>query len=531
MNPLKQWRSWVLVLLLVGPVLAYVGFGTLWLLERGWIVLSVATALWVIAGIAFSLLAAQWTRSSHPMMPPLDWEAPQTFGPLDREAWKLVQDEADQGEQLRYEALLEPDTYINTGRQLFQRLATHYHPLATNPLDDVPLVELLAALELAADDLARLCRQIPGGDMITLAHWRTAVQVAGYISKANDLYSYLLPFLSPVGGLARWGSREWIVKPAWKSMQQNMLRWFYQAYVNRLGAHVVELLSGRLAIGADQYRRLTRRTRVLSLPDPEEVPALTICAAGAAESRKSQLIARLREACSGDLTLLKARLSNLAVDPELLERLRDARWVEAPDYTSWTETEGRRDRARRQVAVEVAVQADLLLLVIDGRQGSDKADAAFAQAWDRWFVEHPRSEVPATIVVVTGVEGPEFGNGWHPPYDWLAGQGARETAVRRRFEGLRTSLPPSFADFVAVSLSEQNPFGVVEHVLPALAARLHRAERTALIRRLHEVGGRSKVGRLARQLGQQGKALWGSIRARRRGASSSSPPAQTPSPT
>src|SRR5262245_21543774 len=306
-HPLKQWRSWILVLLLVGPILAYVGLGTLWLWERGWVPLSAATTLWVLAGIAFSILAARWTKSAHPMMPPLDWEAPQTFGPVDREAWKLVQNEADRGENLSFEALLEPDTYIDTGRQLFQRLAAHYHPLASNPLDNVPLVELLTALELAADDLSRLFRQIPGGDLITLSHWRTAVQVAGYISKANDLYSYLLPFLSPIGGLARWGSREWIVKPAWKSMQQNLLRWFFQAYVNRLGAHVVELMSGRLAIGADQYRRLTRRSRVLSLPDPDEVPALTISAAGTADSGKSSLIAHLREACGGELALLKAR--------------------------------------------------------------------------------------------------------------------------------------------------------------------------------------------------------------------------------
>jgi uncharacterized protein len=74
--------------------------------------------------------------------------------------------------------------------------------------------------------------------------------------------------------------------------------------------------------------------------------------------------------------------------------------------------------------------------------------------------------------------------------------------------------PPSFADFVVVGLSEQTPFGVIEHVLPALAGRLHRAERTALIRRLHELSGRSKVGRLLRQVGEHGRALWGSLRAR-----------------
>jgi hypothetical protein len=284
---------------------------------------------------------------------------------------------------------------------------------------------------------------------------------------------------------------------------------------------VIELLSGRLAIGADQYRRITRRARASSWVEAEQVPPLTICAAGTSESGKSGLIAGLRAACSGDLTLLKARLANLAVDPELLERLRTARWVESPDYPAWSETEGRRDRARRQAAVDVAVQADLLILAIDGRRGNIMADAAFAQAWDRWFVGHPRNEVPPALVVLTGVEGPEFGGDWHPPYDWSSGQGARETAVRDRFEGLHASLPPSFADFVAVSLSEPRPFGVVEQLLPVLAARLHRAERTALIRRLQEVGGRSKLGRLASQIGQQGRALWSGLKARRKAGSAS----------
>ena len=232
-------------------------------------------------GRAFSVLAARWTKAANPLMPPLDWDSPQTFSPRDREAWKLVQDEADQGENLAYESLLGGDVYIETGRRLLNRLAAHYHPHATNLLDDVPLVELLTAFELAAEDLAGLCRNIPGGDLTTLSHWRRAVQLSGYITKANDLYSYLLPFLNPVGGLARLGTREWIVKPAWKSMQQNVLRWFYQAYVNRIGVHLIELLSGRLAIGANQYRRLTRRPLAASAIDADEIGPLSIAVTGA----------------------------------------------------------------------------------------------------------------------------------------------------------------------------------------------------------------------------------------------------------
>ena len=86
MNPLKQWRYWLLVVLLVGPIIGYMGLGMLWLWEHGWVTLAVATTIWVLAGILFAILAARWTRSQHPVLPPLDWESPQTFSPLDPRA-------------------------------------------------------------------------------------------------------------------------------------------------------------------------------------------------------------------------------------------------------------------------------------------------------------------------------------------------------------------------------------------------------------------------------------------------------------
>jgi hypothetical protein len=521
-SPLKQWRSWVLAVLLVGPVLAYVGLGTLWLWQHGWLILGVATTLWVIAGLAFALLAARWTRTTHPIMPPLDWDSPQTFTPLDRQAWELVRKEADRGEAVSYETLMGGELYIDTGRRLLHHLAEHYHPAATNPLDDVPLVELLTALELAAEDLAKLCRQVPGGDLITLSHWRRAVQVAGYISKANDLYSYLLPLISPGAGLARWGAREWITKPAWRSMQQNVLRWFYQAYVNRLGAHLVELLSGRLALGAEQYRRLTGRRSASPAADPTEIGPLTIAVAGARQSGKSRLIAQIRKLGSADPALLKARQMSLGVEVGMLGGLRDARWLEVPGYNALAEPESRRDRARRQAAVEAAAAADLLVLVVDARQQNHLADEAFALAWDRWFQEHPRHEVPPTLVVITGVDCLALTEPWHPPYEWSTGQGVREKAIRALLEALREKLPPSVTEFAVAGLNESSPFGLVESVLPALAAQWNRTERTALIRKLHEIGGQSRMGRLVRQLGVHGMALWRDLKARRKAGSPSS---------
>ena len=510
----KSWRSWVLLVLLIGPILAYIGFGALWLMEHRW--LLIAGALWIASGIVFAILAARWTKSTRELLPPIDWDAPNTFAPADRLAWELVEREAEQGDTIAMEALSGADVYIETGRRLARTLAEHYHPLSKDPIEHVPVIELMTALELAAEDLNALCRQVPGGDMVTPSHWKQAVQVAGYIQRANDIYSYLLPIFSPMTGLVRLGTQQWMVKPAWRNMQQNLLRWFYRAYVNRLGMHLIELYSGRLAIGADQYRRLTRKSSKAAHAIDEGMSTPIVAVAGARDAGKSRLIKALTEARSGDQTLLRARLQASGIDESLIGRLASAKLVEIPGYSAGASGETARDRATRREAVETAVEADLLLLVIDGRRASAAADVAFARDWDRWYLEHPRLEAPPAMAVVTAVDDPEFGADWKPPYNWSKGQGPRETAVRARLESLRAALPPTFTEVVAIGLAEGSPFGLVEQVLPTLASLLHRAERAAMIRRLHHLSTRSKAGRLASQVGERGREFWDSLRSRGR---------------
>ena len=515
---LRQWRLWILVLLLVGPVVAYVGFGTVWLWQRGW--LWIAALVWIIAGTGFSILAARWTKDANPIMPPLDWDSPSTFSPRDREAWKIVEEESAAGEELAMEKLLGADLYIETGRRLLGRLAAFYHPAASHPLDQVPLIELLTALELASEDLAQLSRQVPGGDMITLSHWRRAIQVAGYISKANDLYAMFSPILNPLSGLARLGTRELIMKPAWRNMQQNVLRWFYQAYVNRLGVHLIELMSGRLAIGTEQYRRLTRRSLLPLSAAPAEGESLIAAVAGARSSGKSRLIEEIKEAFAAEPGMIKARFEGMGLEPSLVDPLSRMRWIEVAGYPAFVEKgkESRRDRSARQFAIAAAIDCDLLLLIVDGSKGLEPADVAFAQAWDRYFVEHPQREAPPALVVVTNVDHPDFGSVWAPPYDWSGGKGVRETAVRALFDSMRATLPPTFSTFVAAGLASETPFGVAEHILPALATQWQRAERTALIRQLQALSGRSKVGRVMTQLGSHGRQIWANLKTRRKPA-------------
>ena len=491
---IRNWRSWVLVVLLVGPFAAYVLFGFLWLKERGWAL--AAFFIWVVAGAAWAYLANRWTRSRRPVLPPIDWDVPRTFSQFDRQAWQLVQEEADRGESLAMEALTGVDVYIDTGKRLARRLAAHYNPLSTDPLEHVPIVEILTALELAAEDLTDLCREIPGGDMVTYAHWKRAVEYSGYLSKANEIYGYLLPILQPFTGLVRLGTQKLMVQPAWKNMQQNVLRWFYRAFVNRLGHHLIELYSHRLAIGADQYRRLTRR-RPKALLEAGREP-LVIAVAGAKDAGKSTLIAALEAARGGDLAPVRSRLEQGGFDPDLADLLPSARFVECDSYTSHP-AETARDRSTRRDAVEDAAEGDLLLLVVDGSRDDVTADVKFLEAWAAWYASNPGLEVPPALGVLTGADRIE-----------------PSATLRTRVAAVRSALPASIAEVVPVGLAPGRTQGVTDALLPALAPLLHKAERTSLIRHLHRLSTRSKARRLASQVGRQGRRIWETLRTARK---------------
>jgi hypothetical protein len=318
-----------------------------------------------------------------------------------------------------------------------------------------------------------------------------------------------------VTGLTRLGTRQWIVKPAWKSMQQNVLRWFYQAFVNRLGMHLIELLSGRLAIGAHHYRRLTKRPRMGSSGVlGEELKPLLIVVAGAAGAGKTRLISMIKEACADQLSLVKAKLAPLGIESSLIDRLSNAHFVEAQGYPLGSAADSRKTRARRSAALAAATDCDLFILVINACTPDRSNDISFAQAWERWFQEHPQHEVPPALVVVTGIGHPEFGGTPKTGPEVSLNHERRDALIRGQFDSLQGALPLTFHDYAAVGLGEETPVAVIEHVLPALAPLLQKAERTALLRRLHEVSGRSRVGRLVEQIGAHGRSLWGSLRAR-----------------
>lgn len=468
---------------MLGPFAVFVGFGWLWLVERGWGWWGFLA--WMGIGLVFGLLSVRWTRAAQPVLTPIDWTAPQTFSPRDRAAWSIVQAEAEQAERVTIAELAEPNRYINTGMRLADRIARHYYPTTTEALDHVPVAQLLTALELAADDLNRMIREVPGGDMITLAHYKTAMQAAGFVSKANEYYNYFLPLLQPVQGLVRLGAQKLLTQPAWRNMQLNVMQWFYRAYVQRLGTHLIELYSGRLVIGVERYRRLTRRNHSTTpLDDAEVARPLAIAIAGARGSGKST-IAQALDAIRKD-----AAARTEGTDAGLNAMLADAQVRELEGYVPSAEKAKLRDRWARDRALDIAHDCDVLILTVDAECDDFRADSAFLQSLIDWFDRTPGLEMPSVLVL-------------------LVGKGRVETG---RVEALRRVLPTNFlAPIVPVDASGDSKSAVSRQVVPELIALLPRAERAALIRQLHEEATSSKAGRFVKQVGRQGRRAWGAV--------------------
>ncbi len=481
----KNWRAWILATLFIAPSLVYMTLGFFWLAERGWAI--AAGIAWVFTGALLAFLGDRWTRDRRAVLPPIDWNSPETLGPNDQIAWDIVQDEASRGETLDIDEFSKAQCYLDAAMRLADRLAKHYHDHESNPLESVPIVELLTAIELASEDLGDLVRKVPGADLLTIRHCFVANKAAGWAQRASDLYAYVLPLAQPLAGLARLGAREWLSKPAWRSTSQNVMRRLFEAYVNRLGAHLIELYSGRLAIGAATYRKLRSTVR-----SPEHAAAdhatnphgIVIRLIGVSIQSASGWIDELRSIAETDLGAIREALAarGMPLDPAVAATIVAARWTETADYPTILD-----DRTRKMIE-----STDFMILWID--ESTVEPAAAFARmifesAYNPNDAESRRPN-PAMIAVSADLEGAAF-------------------------NALRAVLPKEIDTIVSVR-SDHDVRQTASTILVAMAPAVRRAEHVALVRGVVAFAGRSRGRRLLDRLGAESSKLWQGFRLNRR---------------
>lgn len=474
----KNWRAWILATLLIAPSLIYMTLGFFWLAERGWAI--AAGVAWVFTGALLAYLGDRWTRNRRSVLPPIDWNRPETLGPKDQIAWDIVQDEAGRGETLDIDEFTKAQCYLDAAMRLAERLAKHYHDQSSNPIESVPIVELLTAIELASEDLGELVRKVPGADLLTIRHCFVANKAADWAQRASDLYAYVLPLAQPLAGLARLGAREWLSKPAWRSTSQNVMRRLFEAYVNRLGAHLIELYSGRLAIGAATYRKLRTTDRGNERSEAADYaskpPAIAIRLIGVSLQSSTGWIEALRSIAETDLGAIRQALAEhgMPLDPAVASTIVAARWSENIEFPTILD-----DRTQKWIE-----STDFMILWID--ESTVEPAAAFARLI---FENAPitndadsRRSNPPVIAVAADLEGAAL-------------------------NALRTVMPKAIDTIVGVR-KDDDIRQTASTILAAMAPLTARAEHFALVRGVVAFAKRSRGRRLIDRLGAESSKIW-----------------------
>src|SRR5262249_46307764 len=91
-----------------------------------------------------------------------------------------------------------------------------------------------------------------------------------YYQTATNIYWAISALLSPVNTAMRYLTSQAGVSRPWAMLQQNLVLWFYTAFLQRLGTYLVDLNSGRLRVGADRSRQLLKELDLKTVPVVDE---------------------------------------------------------------------------------------------------------------------------------------------------------------------------------------------------------------------------------------------------------------------
>jgi predicted GTPase len=511
---LQNWRVIVLIVLLAAPVGFLAGYGSYQLWYSGWSF----WAWWpMMACFALAyLLGWHWQRRKKLLevdfTPPLHWTD------RDREAWRLVEARAKGGAQLGADRLSAIDFYVETAQAMAGELARFYHPRAEDPIGSLTIPEILAVVELAAHDLAQMVDEyLPGGHLLTIKNWRQAKQLSDWYQTASNVYWLIAGFFNPIGTGVRYVASQAGLSRPLQMLQENLLLWFYTAYVHRLGTYLIDLDSGRLRVGAERYRALMQQHAgpppaadgKAAEPDPADlVPRVTLTILGQAKTGKSSLINALlgEQRAKTDVLPATAAIARYELKPEDMPNR-----LVLLDTVGYGHTGPKEDQLR--ATEDAAQQSDLLLLVMHATNPARQADLQMLAGLRQWFEARPDLKMPPVLGVLTHIDLLRPALEWSPPYNWPPPPDSnkplrpKERQIADAVAAAQEQLGKHLVGVVPVCGAAGKVYGVEEWLLPAMAELLDQAHAVALLRCLRAEVDVGKVRKVFYQMLASGKKL------------------------
>jgi predicted GTPase len=512
---MKTWRTVLLLLLLVVPLVVYGAVGGWALWQTGhlrwlWWVLPVCWAL------AF-VLARHWRREMVPR-PEAEVQDVLHWTDTDQRAADVIVARQQAAGEVEPQQLADPQFYLQTAMQLSLEIARQYHPQTEDPVESLTIPEILAAARLALEDVEKWTHQyVPASHLLTVRQWRRLSKAPRWLKTVSDA-SWAASMLFRLGNIGRYAVWKVAMEPVTRKMHTDILAAFYVFFVRQTGFYLIEMNSGRLRGGADPYREMMRRTgrpQATAAADapapkpPDDLPGtgagdVTIALVGQVNAGKSSLIN----------ALLGQRVAVTNVLPQMDQvqrhsvRLSDTDqrivFLDTPGYSGTGLSRSLQKQTQR--AIE---QADLVLLVMSASNPARQADQQILDQTLASVAAQSHRKPPPVIGVLTHIDTLAPLLEWDPPYNWQTPTHLKEENIRGAVDYAAELLGDRMDAIVPVcsDVQRQREYGIGEWLEPAIAACLEEARACAFLRLLHVETNKATLRQVFHQLAAAGRAI------------------------
>lgn len=509
---MKRWRSTLVLILFSIPLLILFLLGAYALFERGWLFWS----WWLLPicwGAAFYLARrGAWNKD---LKQAAKTSTPNYWTDRDREAWRIVEKRAEDARGIAPISLVDPNYYMRSAQSLLLDITRFYHPNAADPIGPMTVTEVLTAAQLAIEDLTELIEvYVPGSRHLTIARWKAMAKLPGWYRVASDLGYLVSAAFGPATAAGRYLLSKVLLAPTVQLMQDNVLYWFYTAFLQRVGIYAIELNSGRLEVGAKRWRELVKAYEEPSPSDGSAEPPVV-----PKESAEQKVtISVIGQVKAGKSSLVNAFLGRAEVLSDVLPATRTVTRHELKGE-EWLETliiqdtvgYGQKDQAEKDLeeTMELCATSDIVLLTMNAVDAARDMDRRVVKRMNEWFLLHPERRRPLILAVLTHIDLLSPAMEWDPPYEaWQGGdvRSSKDKAIRDAVEHVKELLKPQISEVIPVCSAGERTrlYGVEEWLIPAILGKMDDARAIMLLRILHLEADRTtwwKVFEQTRNLG------------------------------
>ena len=510
---MSRWRV-VLVLSLIALPFAFLALAGTWYL---WFELRWGLTIWCLMTATMAVgyyLGWHWQRKQQ-LLRPVYFEPPTHWTERDKEAWQRVEARGKGASAIDPAKFTDLQYYVVVAEEMAKELAAFYHPNAKDPIGNLTIPEILAVIELASHDMAELVDQyLPGGHMLTVNDWLLARKATRLYTTATNLYWAVSALFSPVNtGIRYVGSTLGLSKP-FQMLQENLLLWFFTAYIHRLGTYLIDLNSGRLRVGAARYRQLRKAATAVDGTNGPAVVEKADAVDPGVEKVQRITVTLVGQVKTGKSSLINALLGEQRARTDVLPATNDIERYELTtpgvptklvllDTVGFAHTGPRQDQLA--VTREAARDSDLLLLVLHARNPARKADLDLLKDLQTWFAARPELKKPPIIAVMTHIDLLSPAMEWSPPYNWQRPVRSKEDNIQQALAAAQSQLGEYLSGIVPVCVVAGKVYGIDEWLWPAIAQRLDEVRGVALLRCIKAEVDANKMRKAFHQMLAAGK--------------------------